>query len=63
MKNKTPEEIILESWEGTRNSTDFFKSLSDEAYFGYVTGMTIAQNHKIGIRPIEVFNIVKQILK
>ena len=61
-KKETPEQIILSSWEGSRSDNVFFNSLSDEAYLGYVTGMTIAQNPGLGIPPVEVFTLVKKLL-
>lgn len=59
---KKPECIIMESWEGSRLGNDFLESLSDDAYIGFVTAMTMVHNPNIGISPIEIYNIAYKIL-
>ena len=43
-KNKMAEQLILESFEGSRDRSKFFKSMSDSEYIGYVTATVSLQN-------------------
>lgn len=41
MAKKTIEDLIREDWGESRQSTEFFASLSDDAWHGYITAMTL----------------------
>ena len=62
-KIKKAEKIIIESCEGARQATPFFKSLSDEAYIAYQTGMTKVLNPSISLSTQETFDMIKKLLK
>jgi hypothetical protein len=61
-KEKTPEQIILDRWGGVRNESDFFKSLSDDAYAGYLTGMTVSGHSNISLSVSEIYQLVYKLL-
>lgn len=43
-KKKSPEQIIIDSWEGSRTHNRTFKNWSDDTFIGYATGITSLDN-------------------
>lgn len=59
MKVKTIQEIIEESFEDSRKATPFFRSLSDDAFYGYVTAMVKLQNSSLELDTFRIYDEVK----
>ena len=65
-KALTLEEILIEMWEGTRNSNSFLSTISVEAFKGYATAMAYAQDpriNKLGVGVADVFNAVTKLVR
>ena len=62
-KIKTPREIILECCKGSKNATEFFKKLSDDAFIGYQTAMIKILNPNIEMSTEELFTLISNMVK
>ena len=64
-KKKTTEEIILEGFGNVRQSRvgGFLRTLTDEEYCGYVSGMILAQHPSIPDMPGDVVAKVRELFK
>lgn len=43
-KQKSPEAILLENFEGSRNGTKLFRDMSNGEFVGYITAMTYSMD-------------------
>ena len=63
MKKKVPKDILLEMWEGSRETNSFFKSISKDAFIGYITGLTMRDNPSSGLSASEWFSLAKGLVE
>jgi len=61
-KKKTLEDIIIESWEGTRHSHRLFKNRPDDFFIGYAVGVTCMQNLHLNFSIIEIEKKIRELL-
>jgi hypothetical protein len=50
---------IIKACEGSRHGTDFFNSLSDDAYIGYQTAMIVNNTYNINASVKEKYCMIK----
>jgi hypothetical protein len=58
MKKKSPQQIVINAFGGSKQNTDFFRSMSLDAYKGFVTAIVLRDNPSAGLSASEWFDIV-----
>lgn len=62
MARKWSEQELVESYAGTWRATAFYKSLSDDAYVGFVTASALRDYPRSGLNALEMYALVKRLL-
>lgn len=61
-KKQSEAEVILDSFEGSRDSTAF-SQFTDEEYVGYVTGVVKLQNLSLNASVVDILKETRRLLK
>lgn len=62
MAKKTPDEIAIDSFGGSKEVHPFFCTISNEAYKGYCTAMLLIENPKANLSAREWFSVVSNLV-
>lgn len=60
---KTPEQIIIDGYEGSRQHNKTFKSWPVDTFIGYVTGMIHLQNLNVCLSASEWEALVRKLVE
>ena len=61
MKKKTLESVLINDWAGVKTDHSFFKTISNDAFAGYITAMTL-QDCRGEWSVSEIYNKAKELL-
>ena len=59
----TPEEALIESFDMAKENHPFFRTLSNEAYCGYVTAIVKSQYNNLEISTSGLFEVAKKLIE
>jgi hypothetical protein len=62
-KYKLTAETIAEDYGEVKNTNPFFKTISDDAFMGYITAALLRDNPNSRMNVFEIFELVKKALK
>ena len=62
-KQKGVEEILIDSWEGTRERHNFLSGIPKDAFIGYITAMSMRDNLNIGSGISEWYSTAKRLVE
>ena len=63
MKKRTPEQIVLDGFEGSRQNSPLLKRWSDDTFIGYATAMTVMHNLEEVVTTHEWEVLIRKMLK
>ncbi len=63
MAKETPEQIVIDSYAGSRQSNSTFKAWSDDTFIGYATGLLNIHNNNIAMSAADWEKLVRKLLK
>ncbi len=63
MGKKTPEQIIIDSFFGSRLQNPTFKKWPDDTFIGYATGITIIDNLGVNMNADKWEKLIRKMLK